>query len=239
VSVGIGASRRLARRAFDTVYGGLLGVEALKRFHEFRYWRLRASQERVLANDWYQHYYTDYFGIPISQYEGARILDVGCGPRGSLEWATMASRRVGLDPLVGRYRRFRIDQHAMEYVEAHSETMPFADDTFDVVMSMNSLDHVVDARRTAAEMVRVARPAGLILLLVSLDHDPTACEPLSLGIEVLDYFYGCTVEWSQRLESPEESGSWDVPFDVTDSRPRPSGVAARILVGTTGATDAP
>ena len=28
---------------------------------------------------------------------GMRVLDVGCGPRGSLEWATMAARRVGID----------------------------------------------------------------------------------------------------------------------------------------------
>lgn len=237
--MGIDASRSLVRRAFDTVYGGLLGREALKRFHEFRYWRLRSSEEGVLGNGWYRYYYTDYFGIPVSHYAGARILDVGCGPRGSLEWATMAFRRVGLDPLAGRYRRLGIDAHAMEYVEAHSEAMPFADDTFDVVMSMNSLDHVVDACRTAAEMVRVVRPGGTILLLVDLDHEPTQCEPLSFGIEVLDYFCGCTVQWSQRLESPEKLRSWDVPFDVTDSRPRPSGVAARLTAGAASAQDTP
>ena len=32
--------------------------------------------------------------------------DIGCGPRGSLEWATMAAERVGLDPPVNKYLGF-------------------------------------------------------------------------------------------------------------------------------------
>ena len=39
-----------------------------------------------------------YFNLDKSFYKNKRILDVGCGPRGSLEWDDMALERVGLDP---------------------------------------------------------------------------------------------------------------------------------------------
>jgi SAM-dependent methyltransferase len=50
--------------------------------------------------------------------------------------------------------------------------LPFADATFDVVLSVATLHHIAapDAvRRTLAEMVRVARPGGRILVW---DHNP-------------------------------------------------------------------
>jgi len=42
--------------------------------------------------------FLDYFGLSKDFYKGKKILDIGCGPRGSLEWADMTLERVGLDP---------------------------------------------------------------------------------------------------------------------------------------------
>lgn len=56
--------------------------------------------------------------MALEELAGRRVLDVGCGPRGSLEWADRARVRVGLDPLVDAYRELGVADHAMGYVAA-------------------------------------------------------------------------------------------------------------------------
>ena len=100
-----------------------------------------------LSNAHYAWCFTDCFGLPLELYDGKRVLDVGCGPRGSLEWAERAAERVGLDPLADEYQRLHSREHAMTYVAAPAESIPFPDGHFDVVSTMNSLDHVDDLAR--------------------------------------------------------------------------------------------
>jgi SAM-dependent methyltransferase len=51
-------------------------------------------------------------------------------------------------------------------VVAASEHLPFADDTFDLVISVAVLEHVRDPFRSAAELERVLRPGGRIFAAV-------------------------------------------------------------------------
>ncbi|HEV2787119.1 MAG TPA: class I SAM-dependent methyltransferase [Solirubrobacteraceae bacterium] len=162
------------------------------------YWRRRLEVEGVLGNGHYEHVFTRQFGLERGFFDGKRVLDVGCGPRGSLEWATGAAQRVGLDPLVDRYRELGIDRHAMSYVRARAERMPFGDGSFDVVASLNSLDHVDDVERAVAEITRVAAPGATWLLTVEVGHAPTATEPHSLRWDVAERLAGWQVQWSAR-----------------------------------------
>lgn len=151
-----------------------------KRNHELSYWRGKQKAEGVLSNDHYRHFYTAHFGLDGDFYRDKTVLDIGCGPRGSLEWASMAARRIGLDPLVEEYRKLGADRHRMEYIRAASERIPLADASCDAVFSFNSFDHVEDVERTAAEIKRVAKPGSLFLLLAEVNHPPTVCEPHQL-----------------------------------------------------------
>jgi ubiquinone/menaquinone biosynthesis C-methylase UbiE len=164
-----GVVRRVYLKVFPVQY---------KETHELRYWNSRVAAERVLRNDHYQYFYSSFFGLDLSFYKGKKILDVGCGPRGSLEWATEASERIGLDPLASEYLKLGANRHKMRYVDAPSERMPFEKDHFDVVCSFNSLDHVADLGKTVAEIKRVVKPAGLLLLIVEINHPVTANEPI-------------------------------------------------------------
>jgi SAM-dependent methyltransferase len=106
---------------------------------------------------------------------GQRALDVGAGP-GLLSAALSAvvAEAVALDPsraLLG---------HAPPEVRAvvgDAESLPFGDAEFDLVTCVNSLHHVADMPRTLAEMARVLRRGGSIVVQDYLaDPDPEQAE---------------------------------------------------------------
>lgn len=160
----------------------------LKHSREFNYWKSRKQAEGQLGNAHYEYFYTAHFGIDREFYRGKRILDIGCGPRGSLEWADMATERVGLDPLVPSYRKLAIDQHKMKYCSARSECIPFADAHFDVVTSVNSFDHVDNVQKTVQEITRVIKPLGILLIIVEVNHRIRVCEPHSFTTDIIGSF---------------------------------------------------
>ena len=186
-------------------------------------------------NDHFATLFQGPFGLTSDFYENKRLLDVGCGPAGSLAWATMAADRVGVDPLVGQYRSLGIDEQRMRYVEASSEDMPFAHESFDVVSSLNSLDHVEDVQRTIAEMVRVLRVNGSLLLLVEVNHRPTVTEPASLPWDLPSWFGPSMHTVLERRYESREAESWfydtvfaDQRWDESRAETRPGILVARL-----------
>ncbi len=173
---------------------------------EFEFWRkTRANSGGVLQNNHFEQLFTDQFGLTRAFFAGKRILDVGCGPRGSLEWAAEAGRRVGLDPLVDRYRNLGIDKHAMEYCPAAAEKMPFPDGAFDIVSSLNSLDHVDDLPATLREITRVLAPGGSFLLEVEFGHTPTDTEPIEIPLNFIESLQPVfQVAYSRRFAASSE-----------------------------------
>jgi ubiquinone/menaquinone biosynthesis C-methylase UbiE len=167
-----------------------LGLHARNLFHatflnvrkhraELDFWRdLFKLEGGTLWNGHFEPLFTRVYGLTQDDYRGKNILDVGCGPCGTLEWATMAAERIGIDPLARQYRKLGTIKHAMRYVAAPSERIPFSDGYFDVVSCFNALDHVDNSKETIAEIKRVTRKGGLFLVSVEIDHLPTATEPL-------------------------------------------------------------
>ena len=200
---------------------------------ELAFWQERVAAEGRLGNSHYEGLFTAMFGLTRDHYAGARVLDIGCGPRGSLEWADHAAERVGLDPLVDGYRSLGIDRHAMTYVAAPAERIPFPDGHFDVVTSINSLDHVDDLAATLAEIARVLRPGGDFLLEVEIGHPATSTEPHDLWFDLLDDLAPSFEVVDERAyELPEGHwvhAAWEdgVPFDRSTGR-HPGVLVARL-----------
>ncbi len=63
-------------------------------------------------------------------------------------------------------RALEARERATGVVQSVGEALPFADASFDVLFSHEVLEHVVDDRLAAREMVRVARPGGRIAIFV-------------------------------------------------------------------------
>ncbi|MGD0006380.1 MAG: class I SAM-dependent methyltransferase [Anaerolineaceae bacterium] len=166
--------------SFEALYRRL-SPKRYKQYRELFFWKGRAANEPVLVNDHFAFFYTGYFGLDEAFYTGKRVLDIGCGPRGSLEWAGMAAERVGLDPLANEYLKLGAGCQQMKYIAAPAEEIPFADGYFDVVSSFNSLDHVDDLWRSIAEIKCVVKPGGLFLLIVEANHPAMVTEPVTFG----------------------------------------------------------
>jgi len=160
----------------------------IKRMRELYYWKSVKKEEKDLSSKHYQQFFTSNFDLNKEFYINKKILDIGCGPRGSLEWADMASERIGLDCLADEYLKLGADKHKMTYVNAPAEKIPFDDDYFDIISSFNSLDHVDDIDNTIKEIKRVLKPKGIFLLITDVNHEPTVTEPLTLSWDIINEF---------------------------------------------------
>lgn len=139
--------------------------------------------------------------------QGKRVLDLGCGLGGktiyyaqsgarsvtgidlrtnSLESARLLSRGAG-----GSAKQTGSEQTGSEVIAGEATTggntqfclndaahMPFADDSFDVIISINVLEHVDDLYHTLRECQRVLHPQGVMLF-----HFPPFYSPWGAHLE--------------------------------------------------------
>ncbi len=103
-----------------------------------------------------------------------QVLDVGCGDGmvAQMLWPR-ASRYVGLDhseKLLSAARR-RLPQGARaDFVAADMHSLPFDDETFDLVLLLHVLTHAERPERVAGEAIRVLRPGGRIIVVTLATH---------------------------------------------------------------------
>ena len=98
---------------------------------------------------------------------GAHVLDVAAGNgNATLAAARRFAQVISTDyvpALLDRGRaRARAEGLSVHFEEADVERLPFADATFDVVLSTFGSMFAPDHARTAAEMMRVLRPGGRV-----------------------------------------------------------------------------
>jgi SAM-dependent methyltransferase len=99
------------------------------------------------------------------------VLDVACGAGHAADpLAPHVRQVVGVDLTrellaVGaqRLREVGIDNVLLQ--EGNAESLPFVDESFDVVFCRSALHHLGDPQRAVAEMRRVCRPGGRVVLV--------------------------------------------------------------------------
>ncbi len=95
---------------------------------------------------------------------GGRLLDAGGGTgRVSAGFASDSSQVVIADSSVKMLLQAR-RKNDLQPAAAHSERLPFPDECFDRIMMVDALHHVSSQRETAAELWRVLRPGGRIVI---------------------------------------------------------------------------
>ena len=96
---------------------------------------------------------------------GARLLDAGCGSGRTLDDLARYGRVSGIDLSPEAVEAARRRGHADVRV-ARVEELPFEDATFDVVTCLDVVEHTPDDRATLAELRRVTRPGGVLIVTV-------------------------------------------------------------------------
>ncbi len=133
----------------------------------------------TLTEDILQDYDQDHYGGVeandiLAQKAGIQptsyVLDVGSGMGGPARYlaARYGCRVMGLDVTESRYRSalrltkmVKLD-HLVDFHLGNALNMPFADDTFDVVVGQETWAHIPEKVRLIAECTRVVKVDGVI-----------------------------------------------------------------------------
>jgi 2-polyprenyl-3-methyl-5-hydroxy-6-metoxy-1,4-benzoquinol methylase len=131
-----------------------------ERWREGRIWQERQQDERLRL---------------IARYGGAlpgrRILDLGSGMGGT----SVALGLAGAAPLAFEYNRAYCDiirlragryDMSLPVVNGAGEQLPFSAASFDLVIAWDVVEHVQNPALLLAELARVLRPGGRVLLTV-------------------------------------------------------------------------
>ena len=146
----------------------------------------------AIFDDWpekYDQWFTTPIGRLILWYEsalvrdmlkpmpGEKILDAGCGTGVFTRELVQAKACVtGLElswPMLLRAKE-KIHSSLFLNVVGDMSDLPFAANTFDKVMSITAIEFIKDARQAVAELFRVTKPAGTIVVATLNSKSPWA-----------------------------------------------------------------
>ncbi|MDK2957458.1 MAG: hypothetical protein PWQ57_2956 [Desulfovibrionales bacterium] len=146
----------------------------------------------------YDHWFETPVGALVKQYEfdmledllrpapGEKILDVGCGTGiFTLGILDSGAEITGVDISEPMLQSAVMKTRGRPFQVACCDmcALPFADNCFDKVFSMTALEFVENASKAVAELERVARKGGVIVLTTLNSLSPWAERRLKAGRE--------------------------------------------------------
>jgi ubiquinone/menaquinone biosynthesis C-methylase UbiE len=137
---------------------------------EYDVWHQRVfeadPEHEDASSPWYQ-----LVREQIGLVRGLRVLEVACGRGGFVrELARAAARVTGCDfsfsaLCVARRKIAEASSDSpVALVHGDVQQLPFADNSFDLIVSCETIEHVPDVRLAILEMHRVTRPGGKLFL---------------------------------------------------------------------------
>jgi SAM-dependent methyltransferase len=128
--------------------------EAMYRIEDFYWWYVarRSLIERIITDE-------------LGERADARLLDVGSGTGANLAAFTRHVRAVGVDMSTEALAFCKL-RGVPSVARSRVEQLPFPDGTFDVVTALDVLEHTDDDLEVLAELRRICRPGGLVVITV-------------------------------------------------------------------------
>jgi 2-polyprenyl-6-hydroxyphenyl methylase/3-demethylubiquinone-9 3-methyltransferase len=106
-----------------------------------------------------------YFDRYIANWQGLKVLDVGCGGGFTSEFLAARGAIVsGIDQ--AQKCIVKAKEHAVQhnlnidYQHSVAENLPYEDNSFDVAICVDVLEHVRNLKQTISEIYRVLKPGG-------------------------------------------------------------------------------
>ncbi|MBA4423489.1 MAG: class I SAM-dependent methyltransferase [Syntrophus sp. (in: bacteria)] len=148
--------------------------------------------EKQLFDDWperYDRWFDTPVGKAVLRYEkeltlellspvqGEQILDAGSGTGiFTREFLVRGADVVGLDISWAMLRWAMVTNEAFSHrmVTADMALLPFADGAFDKTVSVTALEFIEDEKKAVAELFRVTRPGGIIVVATLNSLSPWA-----------------------------------------------------------------
>ncbi|MFO8056179.1 MAG: methyltransferase domain-containing protein [bacterium] len=139
---------------------------------------------------------------------GELILDVACG-RGidarslAQEGADLFGIEASAAMIEKAFELLGPDGGGIKLLRSLAENLPFPDDAFDKVVTKGAMDHFADIEKSMAEMARITRPSGKVIIAIA-NFESLTCR--------LGRFYGSA---RQKLtgKAPGDHPFWEPPHD--------------------------
>ncbi len=114
---------------------------------------------------WYEHWHRYHWAGQLAT--GKVVADIACGEGyGSDLLARTASRAVGIDAdhatLVSARRKYT--RQRLRFVHGDARALPLSDDSIDLLVSFETLEHLAEQEKMVSEIARVTRPDGLAVI---------------------------------------------------------------------------
>ena len=133
--------------------------QLFKQFSDSSYWDepARLLSERLERN-----------GVSLDSIKGKTVVDVGCGGgRYSVAWKLLGAKEVvgfdvsatGIADARRRVEAAKID--GVIFQEGNVLSLPFCENSFDIVYSNGVLHHTTDWQTGVSELTRILKPEGL------------------------------------------------------------------------------
>jgi ubiquinone/menaquinone biosynthesis C-methylase UbiE len=136
---------------------------------EYDLWHQRVfesdPEHEDASSPWYQ-----LVREKLGAVAGLRVLEVACGRGGFVrEMARGGAQATGCDfsfsaLRVARRKMADASGGSASLVHGDAQQLPFADNSFDRIVSCENIEHLPDVRSAILEMFRVTRPGGKLFL---------------------------------------------------------------------------
>jgi len=141
-------------------------------------------------------------------FSGMRLCDIGAGPHPSSLCFNKAEI-YGVDHLMREYSNLGYPMgeydHRYHFIQSDAEKMPFPNNYFDAIISVNAIDHVDDLAKASQEIKRVSKKQVKFRMHVHY-HAKTTTEPLELNDQVFKSMFS----WVTKLHNINESKYKDI-----------------------------
>jgi ubiquinone/menaquinone biosynthesis C-methylase UbiE len=123
------------------------------------------AQEYAQGTEELEEAIRQHFYALLPELQGKAILDVGCGSgHDAVYYAAQGAKVYGTD-ISEQEITMAQEKASGIFVHGPMENLPFEAGMFDIVTSFYAIQHTEDVPKTLLEMLRVAKPGGIVMIL--------------------------------------------------------------------------